>query len=397
MNNKKTAFLVIAGTGRQRPLDALDCFARGLVAAIRERADSDADIPLTLSNRLPIRTGYAGCLRIEPDGSRPIDLYEYYWGDRSPGSAGLDEIIGWLIDVSAGAKRFYEAHPEAADDLDLPVRKAMRNGIMATNWYLVRLGGLFRAVALIDQVFPADYWIRLSHLLKAAVLPILGFVHKQTADLLQESAGELVAYTRRDTRNACCTPRDAILDGIIARLQLILESPEDYDQVVIATHSLGSVIAYDALNRLVHQLNTLSGTQPSDGYRRLSGLVTFGSPLDKVAFLFRFHPANDGYIRRQLIGQRYRLRSKDAYSVDGHGGELQLANPYTIKLDHQIRWINYWDARDPMGGHLDFYRVDENVECEMHGGQPEAHREYWNYLPMYQDIARRFLGIRSSG
>lgn len=59
-----------------------------------------------------------------------------------------------------------------------------------------------------------------------------------------------------------------------------------YDQVILAGHSLGSVVAYDALDRLSNDLNTGNWRFPKDKRERLPGLVTFGSPLDKIALFF---------------------------------------------------------------------------------------------------------------
>jgi hypothetical protein len=62
-------------------------------------------------------------------------------------------------------------------------------------------------------------------------------------------------------------------------------SPYVYDQVVIAGHSQGSVIAYDTLNELLDRARSSNATShpinPSD-LDKLRGLVTFGCPLNKI-------------------------------------------------------------------------------------------------------------------
>ena len=55
-----------------------------------------------------------------------------------------------------------------------------------------------------------------------------------------------------------------------------------YDRVALVWHSLGSVIAYDTLNRLMLE-DWLSGSALQVSQRTKS-LITFGSPLNKTAF-----------------------------------------------------------------------------------------------------------------
>src|SRR5205823_3276066 len=57
-----------------------------------------------------------------------------------------------------------------------------------------------------------------------------------------------------------------------------------YQRVVVAGHSLGSLVAYDALNALL--TTDAAGGRGLRVAGRTQALVTFGSPLDKTAFLF---------------------------------------------------------------------------------------------------------------
>ena len=58
-------------------------------------------------------------------------------------------------------------------------------------------------------------------------------------------------------------------------------------KIIIVGHSLGSVIAFDTLNRITHAANIDQEKWRSVG--KIEGLITFGSPLDKLAFSFREH------------------------------------------------------------------------------------------------------------
>ena len=389
MNPRKTAFLVIQGLSSQKPLEPTDSFTRGLVASLHK---SDPKTNINLAHRLGARAGEAGaCVRIGIEGEQPIDVYEYYWADMTAGRASISTVIDWLLAASDGAKAFYETHPELINSNERPILSAFRNNIMETNWYLARIGGLFRAFALVDQVFPANQWIRLSGVLKAVLMPVLGFLHRQLANVLVAYLGDAAVYTQTDGNRTASGAREEVLSHSLAKLEAILQSPEAYERVIIAGHSLGSVIAYDTINRLVQHINAKPDALPVEAHRRLKGLITFGSPLDKVAFLFRFRSKGNDYVRRQLIGQRHCFRASDL-DVSGYKrDDMVLDNPYCVHLDDQVVWINYWDARDIVSGHLDFYRVNENVQCEISGHRVETHEHYWDYMPMYDDILRRFL------
>jgi len=60
----------------------------------------------------------------------------------------------------------------------------------------------------------------------------------------------------------------------------------EYDRVIVVGHSLGSVIAYDALNRLIHEDRVALAAEALHIVDRTRLFLTFGSPLDKTAFIF---------------------------------------------------------------------------------------------------------------
>src|SRR6185295_15762857 len=69
----------------------------------------------------------------------------------------------------------------------------------------------------------------------------------------------------------------------------------DYSRVVMVGHSLGSLLAYDTLNALIN----FEQTGPfKPVLARTPALITFGSPLDKTAFIFRMQ--REDWIREQM-------------------------------------------------------------------------------------------------
>src|SRR5690606_28997096 len=71
-----------------------------------------------------------------------------------------------------------------------------------------------------------------------------------------------------------------------------------YDSVAIVGHSLGSVIAYDCLNRLLNDdaLGANEHGEALDVVGRTNLLLTFGSPLDKIAYVFGMR--DSGFLAR---------------------------------------------------------------------------------------------------
>ena len=112
-----------------------------------------------------------------------------------------------------------------------------------------------------------------------------------------------------------------------------------FDKVVIVGHSLGSVLAYDTLNALIN-LDNVSSEQDQRGVvERTRALVTFGSPLDKTAFIFRMQARREeDWIREQL-----------AASVQ------PLILDYCKFRPPSFHWVNLWSPMDIISGALDYY------------------------------------------
>lgn len=178
--------------------------------------------------------------------------------------------------------------------------------------------------------------------------------------------------------------RTKVLEESVTLLKQLLE---EYHQIVVVGHSLGSVIAFDTLNRINIEMNI--GTVPPDHAGRIAGFVTFGSPLDKIAFFFREHTPDDQFIRRQILNHLHGFKSRNlGLQTDARPVE----NPIRRYLEH-VRWLNFWDRQDPISGHLDFYNIsdEDNIELNMQNPWGFAHLGYWTYLPMYERIAREFF------
>jgi hypothetical protein len=106
-----------------------------------------------------------------------------------------------------------------------------------------------------------------------------------------------------------------------------------YDKIIVVGHSLGSVIGYDTLNSLI--LEAQLSNSPLDVPDRTRMFLTFGSPLDKTAFLFR-----------TLKDMHSEIREVGAAAV-----QPMIANYYY--RPHE--WVNLWSPADIISGNLDYY------------------------------------------
>jgi hypothetical protein len=107
-----------------------------------------------------------------------------------------------------------------------------------------------------------------------------------------------------------------------------------YDKIALVGHSLGSVIAYDTLNRLMLDDWLCDGALKVA--ERTATVVTFGSPLNKTAFLSTIQGKDTLHIRERL-----------AATVQ----PLIMSYPKFRKF----KWINVYSRNDIVSGLLKFY------------------------------------------
>lgn len=163
----------------------------------------------------------------------------------------------------------------------------------------------------------------------------------------------------------------------------------EYDNVCIVGHSLGSVIAYDTLNRLLADdmlagantaANTVAAADGPAGIRKRTRLLlTFGSPLDKTAFFF------------SVIGKTTRHIREHMAAV------VQPLIEYRA-CRRRIPWVNVYSRNDIICGKLDFYDFPEgmpgvrrvvNTKDEDALVPLVAHVEYWSNSTVWTQLLKR--------
>lgn len=197
--------------------------------------------------------------------------------------------------------------------------------------------------------------------------------------LLIRHVGDITLYVTADENSAFARTRREILKSATARVRELLLDPA-YDAVYLVGHSLGSVIAYDAINHLIREVQAAPAAGPLAlaHLERLRGLLTFGSPLDKVNYFFRIRVDGRQPLRAQIISLLHAFR-KRASARDY--GALAFATPKFKGLTG-LRWLNVWSYADIVSGRLDFYQVDEQRQLTY--ARPfTAHVAYWGDRRFY--------------
>ncbi|HLF20702.1 MAG TPA: hypothetical protein VI704_07915 [Bacteroidota bacterium] len=368
----RTAFLVIHGIGEQVPFETLDSFARGVIAYLQSR-----HIPFTMTHKLSERLGAKGSAWTESfvrlsdaAGKNYLDIHEYYWAYITEEQIKAREVYRWVAQALDGAMKYARQDEE--------IRKKYEGGAKPYWWRLLSILRWMRywhwAIRLLLFLLPS--WSMLDWLREK--------IEGLATNVIEGYIGDVAIYTTTDEKSRYYKIRQEIL----LESQKLLESllvQKEYGEVLVAGHSLGSAIAYDTLNRLNIKANLRSGGSLS--LKKLTSLVTFGSPLDKIAFFFREQSEEDQYIRSQIIEH---LNSFKAKPLDLQPGPVRLINTIENKLNH-VKWINFYDDNDPVSGHLDFYVVDENIKLDLHRKWGLAHVAYWKDRTFYEELFERLL------
>lgn len=415
-----TAILVVHGIGNQYPLETLDSFGRGLIDTYYQTG-----YKLSIEHRLAKKKKadtaapwFDNFLRIRcPELSEYyLDVYEYYWAPETEGQATFKDLNRWLTNVTNGARKFYKNNVRFAkenEDRSVFIKggefsafkywffvNLVPNIIITFNWLL---DGIIKIVSSIPGI---------GALLS---LVIQGKIDS-TLEKLSNVLNDVSIYNTTDPKSRFFSIKNCILDGAVDALRYLLEAHQEeaanklafnYGGVLVAGHSLGSQIAFDAINRINHLINqgevvgydqkgnsALSDDQKSVA-ERLKGIVTFGSPLDKIAFFFREQVSQDEQLRSQMLSYYHGFKQRDwirLQTSDDGAKEHFIIQSHRQRLFEDIHWRNYWDAHDYVSGALDYYKDVVNVDCRFDARWHSfTHSRYWDCSGMYLEIINYYL------
>jgi hypothetical protein len=428
---RRVAILVVHGVGQQNRYDTLSNFAAGVMRVLKEQ-HPDA---VRASRELIHLDGHDDSLiRLEAPGAT-IDIIEYYYQHKLQRQVAPEDVVDWLTETARRVRILYSTGDVVTnrrgagprETMQLPVGylfsdKRLLAGLAALPIRVV--GVMMPFLRGLSALHPIGHFLA-SLVIRPAYLLIW--------PLLRDFAGDVVAYTAYDPKLKLNHVRGETLGGCVAALKALLAFKDGdgrlaYDEVIVAGHSLGSVVAYDALSRLSNDIVGRHWQVPADD-KRLSTLVTFGSPLDKIALLFwplnleqrclmlpirgslqlwwqslfgRGGQAEWQRLREEWREEQAKLQSSmvrhyhglRALWIDVGDGRVPLPEPERA-LGH-MEWLNFYHKRDLIAGHLDAFAGLENIEVHSPGDPaaprfPEAHSYYWYSEKMYEKIIQRLV------
>lgn len=406
--SNRSAILIVHGVGQQKQFDTLSGFAAGLKVNIQRR---HPDTPLKISRELLKSGNVDSFLRLHwGESDTQLDIVEYYYQPKLQRQVKREDVVDWLLTAAKRVKQVYRSKGFGKDEKKTPGDNYLLTGSVWLLWIVRPLIALIRLLERLEFALPV------ANIVKRWIFARLDTV-------LTDFVGDVVAYTAIDPRLRLNKVREDILSGCVHKLKHLLEAKNEkgeliYDQVIVAGHSLGSVVIYDAVSRINRELQAGCWKIP-DNSERLSGLVTFGSPLDKIAMFFwplpEKTPQPDDEVLRNKAGW---LQTKKALYAGllphFHGlrglnvalrGEqpLSVEQPESEPLAHMV-WLNFYHPEDLVAGHLDAYEKLTNIktsaEIAKNGDDytgthtpnfPEAHSYYWYDPRMLQMIIDTFL------
>jgi hypothetical protein len=210
----------------------------------------------------------------------------------------------------------------------------------------------------------------LRHAIGPEVLTVIGLVALSflIKRVFLDYVADIALYTTADENSAFYKTRLEILTESTDKLRWLLQQ-NDYDEVALAGHSLGSVITYDTMGwlRMESQVDVgaaAAGRPPSITEAQLSKLtayMTFGSPLNKVAYFFRTTLGPHETVRAHILNELHGFRRLSSSHDDPDVKDARLFKP-----PDAVRWLNISAALDPVSARLVLFR-----------GVSEVRRPYW--------------------
>ncbi|WP_017655823.1 hypothetical protein [Fortiea contorta] len=398
----RTAFLLIHGIGEQNPFETLDYFAQNFVKYFDEQ-----NVNIQLEHLIARRRLSSGSfwtesfIRLSPSDTEQdwfIDIHEYYWAPDTENQISAPEVLRWAEQTLDGTIKFYSRKDNQHLVDDLLRRRDSQN------MFKFRL----RSLTIFLRIF--NFFYPILRLLIWVILLLLGPFFKGSflgsawqlskvliTPPLVNFVGDIAIYTKTNPKSPYQKIRQRVLAESLALLKGILKDKQaDYQQVILAGHSLGSCIAYDTLNLLCIEASLTKDQSKIMFVNKLQGLITFGSPLDKIAFFFREATQENQYIRQRILEHLKSFRVKPPIKPEIKTEFVKQSkyfsnSPVVCRLN-QVRWVNYYHLKDPISGNLDYYDNLDNVELKYDASWGEqGHLGYWTDVKFYEHIANNFL------
>ena len=371
--------------GQQVKFETISMVAGAILDEARSQGGATKDLTVHLSrvdDQFVARAEVAW--KDASGGSHEVHVYEAYWAPLTEGLVSYRDTLKFLFEAAWEGLR--ASQPFGSKTFGRWMFGKPQTLKIGSSAFLAMLGVLL--VLLVQVAAIAYVSARVAQwagvFLMAGTIPILGGIGgvvlwiAAIAEVLLaryfliQYAGDVAAYI---------SPyKSSKFDELRRRIQKVgldigkviygvdpdpSKGHPDYARILMVGHSLGSVVAYDTLNALLNF--EMLGVSAKPVLARTPALITFGSPLDKTAFIFRMQ--RQDWIREQMAAAMQPL------IVD-----------YKFRPD-TFTWINLWSPSDIVSGALDYYDAPDVPETDPRHVQNRedpkattpliAHVEYW--------------------
>jgi len=409
---RSVAVLVTHGMGQQVPFETLSALGQALITQhaarhqmtgpLAELETSVRRVQLTAEDDAPELSRVE--VRFTDADRRPVEvhLYEAYWAPFTEGQISFLQTVAFLYSAGWNGIRTYlqSGHNRDANGErqqrrfdrwifgnfhEMPIKHgtlwALLLVVVSVSLLLIPSLLLFTpaGVSVLEWLWKVykthflagSHWVQAAVVGVAMVLAVLAWaVHY----FVVEFVGDVAIYVSSYKVSRYDAIRNKILETVSTIAQQIYSAGiadtryAAYDSVVIVGHSLGSVISYDALNAAINWDEVECGSTRRV-VERTTRLITFGSPLDKTAFLFRTQVSSARNLREALAAR-----------------QQPLILDYEQYRPKGFQWVNLYSRWDVISGHLDYYDSEGlpgyNPVCNCVDPQAWipllAHIQYWN-------------------
>ena len=399
----KTGIIVIHGVGQQSPFETLDKFARGLKDQLESRI-SKKNYNIKMEHMVTPRKDAMGTswlesfVRLSPVSSNKnseessqdrIDIHEYYWAYMVQNEINPSEVLQWTSLTMKLVRKYFKKNQKVLESFVSEQESDFINDIQS----------LSKLIWIYRYLFTPSLWLIRLLPFPSYVQTLWEYIKKHfVSPILVDYIGDIVIYTNTDMLSRHFKLRQSILRGNITFTKDILKNGDD-DRVILVGHSLGSSVAYDTLNNLNLEKNSIANNNNSNDkenflpIERIKGLVTFGSPLDKTVLYFQQRIDDGYYVHKKIIEHLHSFRLAKFNKVISKNVNNELVNmASSVRYLENIDWVNYYISEDPIGSYLRFYDDVKNKKLE----DPNykwglAHTQYWEDKNLYEHFIDVYL------
>ncbi|GAB2767560.1 hypothetical protein GCM10027275_07460 [Rhabdobacter roseus] len=243
---KRQAVVIIHGIGEQRPMDTLRSFVEGLTFWIKKE-EPQAERPRYWSRPDGISEIYeTHRITMEQFQMNPkTDFYEFYWAHHMRNTS-FAHLVPWVWKLIT--TRLSQVPPRL---------KPIFYTLWATLVAMVVLGGVIYTYHAAIWAYVEAEWPSLLGIIAvvlAVVRVLYGLVKVPFSSLVLNTAGDAARYFNPMPSNI--EERSTIRrEGITFLRKLHDRKTKPYDRIVVVGHSLGSVVAYDMIRLLWHEMH----------------------------------------------------------------------------------------------------------------------------------------------